>query len=413
MRPAYYQCFGKLKRIPNRGGLFVGLVQHLRQTGSLAVMKPILNVIIATILSVFLQPSHVALADSVGNEDIDVGTRYAIDSEVLGESREILVSVPSDQSRPYPVIYVLNGDAEFLSTVATVRHLANNAYRMPDSIVVGIVPKDGAKEKRPNSPVDGRKNEYESLFRQFVARELVDHIDSTYNTHPFRILVGHSLSGLFTLNTLRSEADSFDAYFAFSPALWWDNGAEANSILQSTSSKRTNARTVVVTVANEGDESLDQHRSFVDGWKSASTSKTVLLETAFPEESHSSTTLPAINWSLQQLFTGWRPGPDEYRQGFAGLDKHYRGLSERFGWAIEIPLDDISPLVFEFARRGNEGDDLRAYELIEHAVTRDPGMYDEFIEMIGALEIQGHVDGASTVSKALCASNHSLAICSK
>ena len=376
-------------------------------------MKPILTLTVATILIVFLQPTHVVLADQVGKESVDIGTRFLIDSEVLGESREILLGVPGDQSRSYPVIYVLNGDAEFLSTVATVRHLANNANRMPDFIVVGVVPKDGAKETRPNFPVDGRKNEYEGLFRQFVAKELVDHIDSTYNTHPFRILLGHSLSGLFTLNTLRSDADSFDAYFAFSPALWWDNGAEASAILQSTSLKRTNARTVVVTVANEGDESLSQHRSFVDGWQSASTLKTVLLETAFPEESHSSTTLPAINWSLQQLFSGWRPGPDVYRQGFAGLDKHYRGLSDRFGWTIEIPLDDISPLVFEFARRGNEGDDLRAYELIDHAVTRDPGMYDEFIEMIGALEIQGHLTGASIARKALCDSNSSLRVCSK
>lgn len=375
-------------------------------------MKPKL-LTVAAILVVLLHPTHVTFADKAGKDDINLGIRYAITSRALGESREILVSVPGDLSRSYPVIYVLNGDAEFLTTVATVRHLANNANKIPDFIVVGVVPKDGAKETRPNFPADGRKNEYESLFRQFVAKELVDHIDTSYNTHPFKILVGHSLSGLFTLNTLRSESDSYDAYFAFSPALWWNDGAEADAILQSISSKRANRRTVAVTVANEGDDSLLQHRNFIDEWQSTSTTTITLFETAFPDESHSSTTLPAINWSLQRLFQGWRPGPDVYRLGLAGLEKHYSGLSERFGWAVEIPLDDISPLVFEFARRGNEGDDFRVYELIEYAVTRDPGIYDEFVEMIGALEIQGHLAGASIAGKALCDSNPSLQICSK
>jgi predicted alpha/beta superfamily hydrolase len=375
-------------------------------------VKTSLKLVIAAILIVTLQPPHGALAGNGGEEDIVVGTRYTIDSEALGELREILVSVPDDRSRSYPVIYVLNADAEFLSTVATVRHLATNANRMPDFIVVGVVPINGAKETRPNFPWDGSRNEHEALFRQFIAKELVAHVDSTYNTHPFRILVGHSLSGLFTLNTFRSEADLFDAYFAFSPALWWDSGAEADAIQQSIAAKRTDAKTVVVTVANEGDESLSLHRSFVDGWQNASTSKSALFETEFPEESHSSTTLPAINWSLQQLFAGWRPEAYVYQMGLAGLSEHYSSLSERFGWAIEIPSDDLSPLIFEFARRGNEGDDLRAYELIEHAVARDPGMYDELIEMIGALEIQGHANGAAIAKQALCNSDPSQPICS-
>ena len=375
-------------------------------------MKPDL-LTIAAILVVLFHPTYVAFANDAGTDEINIGIRYEINSKALGESREILVSVPGDRSRSYPVIYVLNGDAEFLHTLATIQHLARNANKIPDFIVVGVVSKDGAKETRPNFPADGRKNEYESLFRQFVAKELVDHIDSSYNTHPFRVLVGHSLSGLFALNTLRSEFDSFDAYFAFSPALWWDDGAEADTILRSISSKRANARTVVVTVANEGDDSTGQHRNFVDEWQRASTTTIKLFETAFPDESHSSTTLPAINWSLQRLFLGWRPGPDAYRLGLAGLEKHYSDLSERFGWAVEIPLDDILPLVFEFARRGNEGDDSRVYELIEHAVTRDQEMYDEFVEMIGALEIQGHSAGASIARKALCDSNPSLQICSR
>lgn len=375
------------------------------------MVRPLLKLIVASFLIVAIQLSHTVLADHVGEERINVGVRQVINSKVLGEKREILLSVPDVGSGSYPVLYVLNADSEFLSTVATVRHLANNSNKIPDFIIVGVVPKDGARETRPSFPVDGRENEYESLFREFVAVELVDHIDATYETHPFRILMGHSLSGLFTLNTLRSQSDSFDAYFAFSPALWWDDGSEAEAILRSMTQERGDARTIFVTVANEGEESLAQHQSFVDEWQSLNPINTVLFETTFPDETHSSTTLPAINWSLQQLFAGWRPGPDAYRQGLAGLDTHYRSLSDRFGWEIEIPMDDISPLAFDFARRGNDGDEIRVKELIEYAVTRNPGMYDEFVETVRALEIQGHADGAATVRNALCGSNPSLQIC--
>ncbi len=375
-------------------------------------MKNLLRLFLAAASIVLVSPHQAALAGKVAEDDISIGSRHSIQSNALGELREIWVSVPSDRSQSYPVIYVLNAETEFLSTVATVRHLSDNSNRMPNFIVVGVISNDGAKETRPSFPSDGSKNTHEELFRQFVAKELLAHVDSTYNTQPFRILVGHSLSGLFTLNTLRSSTNNFDAYFAFSPALWWDNGAEARAILQSISSKRIDTKMVVITVADEGEESLDQHRGFVDEWNESSSSKMILLETTFPDETHSSTTLPAINWSLQHLFAGWRPDANVYQQGLAGLEQHYDELSTRFGWEAQIPLDDLSSLVFEFARRGDEGDDHRVYELINYALDREPEMHQEFTEMTGALKIQGHVDGAATVEQALCNIEPSRSNCS-
>ncbi len=62
-------------------------------------------------------------------------------------------------------------------------------------------------------------------FLQFLKQDLIPWTEAQYRTQPFRILVGHSLTGLFTLHTFLNSPDTFNAYLALSPALWWDDEA--------------------------------------------------------------------------------------------------------------------------------------------------------------------------------------------
>jgi predicted alpha/beta superfamily hydrolase len=48
-------------------------------------------------------------------------------------------------------------------------------------------------------------------------------IDRTYRSRPYRVLVGHSLGGLFAVYALMTRPDVFQGYIAISPALWWDD----------------------------------------------------------------------------------------------------------------------------------------------------------------------------------------------
>ena len=57
----------------------------------------------------------------------------------------------------------------------------------------------------------------------FIKEELIPHIDTAFNTSPFRILTEHSFGGLFAVHTLINEPELFDAYISISPSIWWDN----------------------------------------------------------------------------------------------------------------------------------------------------------------------------------------------
>src|SRR5690606_515540 len=57
---------------------------------------------------------------------------------------------------------------------------------------------------------------------RMLREELIPWVDANYRTNSYKILVGHSLGGLFTINTLITEPDAFDAYVAISPNLQWN-----------------------------------------------------------------------------------------------------------------------------------------------------------------------------------------------
>jgi len=56
-----------------------------------------------------------------------------------------------------------------------------------------------------------------------MEHELLPYIDIEYRTRNYKILSGHSLGGLLAVHSLISKPYLFQAHFAFSPSLWWDD----------------------------------------------------------------------------------------------------------------------------------------------------------------------------------------------
>ena len=46
---------------------------------------------------------------------------------------------------------------------------------------------------------------------------------AAYRTAPYRVFVGHSLGGITTIDALYTMPETFNAYVAIDPSLWWDN----------------------------------------------------------------------------------------------------------------------------------------------------------------------------------------------
>jgi predicted alpha/beta superfamily hydrolase len=185
-----------------------------------------------------------------------MGETYTQRSRILGENRTLYVYLHKDyesSEQLSPVLYLLDGDMLFNYTAATVDYYINT-YRIPAMIVVGIEstdrrrdfipPEGGARAGRQDAPSGGA-----DAFLRYMKEEVFLYIDRKYQTRQYRAIIGHSLSGLFVLNTLITEPSLFSAYMALSPFLAWDNEV----IIQRTESffKRTQSLDKLLFVASE------------------------------------------------------------------------------------------------------------------------------------------------------------------
>lgn len=163
---------------------------------------------------------------------IVIGTIDTINSKILNEKRTIWVYKPdnekgfNDNQKKYPVIYLLDGDWHFVSVVGMIQQLSyiNGNTICPEMIVVGITIEDRYRDLTPScdSAISKTSGGYEN-FISYIKNELIPFIESNYPVAPYKVLIGHSLGGLMTINTLIKYPDLFNAYVAIDPSMWWDN----------------------------------------------------------------------------------------------------------------------------------------------------------------------------------------------
>ena len=171
------------------------------------------------------------------DDTMTIGTRHRMHSAVLGEERAFWVSLPEGYrehpERKWPVLYLLDGDVFFLSVTGFTRFFAGSDA-LP-CVVVAVLNVDRTRDFTPTCSVarrDGTVHPEDrpaggeaARFRRFLTEELRAEVQRLYPHAGSRnYLFGHSYAGLFTLCTLLDAPDSFDAYVAVDPSLWWDQG---------------------------------------------------------------------------------------------------------------------------------------------------------------------------------------------
>lgn len=177
---------------------------------------------------------HRDLRDLKASQDdlITIGKKDVIHSDVLGEDRPYLVYVPPHDpktNKKFPVLYLLDGDAHFHSVTGVIHHQAQ-AGTLPEMIVVGIPNTDRTRDLTPSHSmlIEGETRDFlktsggNDKFWEFVTTELIPKVESTYPTHPYRVLVGHSFGGIAAINALYTIPETFDAYISIDPSIWWD-----------------------------------------------------------------------------------------------------------------------------------------------------------------------------------------------
>lgn len=180
-----------------------------------------IKVYIGLLSVVFYNAAHV---EAQTPHQVPLATSFSLPSEILDEDQAVVVALPADykdSEAHYPVLYLLDGMQNIRHVAGSAEILARTGH-MPPIIIVGIESANRMRDFTPSAVQDVPYSGGGGRFLAFISDELIPYIESNYRTHPFRILEGHSLGGLFTADVLLEKPDLFDAHIIMSPSLWWN-----------------------------------------------------------------------------------------------------------------------------------------------------------------------------------------------
>jgi uncharacterized protein len=154
-----------------------------------------------------------------------IGDKTKIYSKVLEEEREILIHLPNkydSTTNKYSVLYLLDGEWNFLHSISYVTYLSENEI-IPDMILVAISTTNRVRDFLPTNVAQVPESGGSDKFLTFLEDELIPFINKNYRTKSNRILFGESNGGLFAIYSLLTQPNLFEAYIIGSPTIGHDN----------------------------------------------------------------------------------------------------------------------------------------------------------------------------------------------
>jgi hypothetical protein len=307
------------------------------------------------------------------NNPFTIGFEKSASSKILVEERKVWIHIPSSNGGNkntgegrYPVIYLLDGDANF-NNIVSITEFMSNAGLCPPIIVVGVLHPSrmqdltfGTDEETPGIVGKGEK------FILYLEKELMPYIESNYPTAPYKIFIGHSVGGLTVVNTLIHHSYLFNAYVSLDGALWWNNQKivkEAETVL---ANKNYKGKTLFIALANRMErgmdtlkvqkdttESTELIRSNLKFIKDIFKNKTDQLRfhyKFYENDDHSSVRLIGEYDALRYIFDYYKlkiynselDNPDFKLDSL--LLAHYNNVSERIGYLIKPDESQVNNL---------------------------------------------------------------------
>ncbi|MFQ6070428.1 MAG: alpha/beta hydrolase-fold protein [Candidatus Aminicenantales bacterium] len=297
---------------------------------------------IAFSLVFLLAVQNSVLAQEEREKIIVIGKVITLKSEILDEERSLFIYLPEGYNqgkRAYPVLYLLDGRGNFHHTTGLVQYFPAKGLG-EYMIVVGIQNTDRTRDFTPTRILSRPSSGGADNFIRFFKEELIPFVEKQYRTQPYRILVGHSLGGLFVLYTFLAAPDVFNAYIAISPWTIYDNEyvvRKAEEILENGTSLN---KFLFIAAGNEPNlsPSIEKFFSVVESKKLSG------LEAYYKNlETENHLTIPhrGLYSGLEALFSDWRMTKEVVEKGVEGIKKHYENLSRKFGYTIKPEFADL------------------------------------------------------------------------
>jgi predicted alpha/beta superfamily hydrolase len=274
---------------------------------------------------------------------------------------------------------------------STIDFLADTNF-MPPLIVVGIENTDRNRDLTPSHagvkhsdgtvdpiPTSGGADK----FLDFIQTELVPEVEKRYATHPYRILAGHSLGGLFAIHALINRPELFNACIATSPSLWWDSFRTVHQAQEFFAKQKESKKTLFFALGNEGGDMTEGFEQLQKTLSANRPTGFVVKSARYNEEVHQSTELLGHYDGLRTIFTGWPMPRDEKTDlragGLEGVEQHYRALSNRFGFKVSAE-QEINSLGYNLLGNKKVDEALAAFRRNVELYPQSANTYDSLAD---------------------------------
>jgi predicted alpha/beta superfamily hydrolase len=317
-----------------------------------------LSTIIA--IAVFAVPcaycSRSAGDTETSTEQVVLGTKHTIHSEILGDDRSFIVNVPEGYESTalrYPVLYVLDAEYFYYQAHGALQFLSECGYNtnrpVPQMILVAVLGGDRNRDFTPtHAPVQGPLRFPTSggaaAYLEHVEKELRPFIDAHFRTSG-SILAGWSLGGLFTCHTFLERPELFAAYIAISPSLWWNDQEPLSWVRDRIPDGAQFRQRLVITqgALEGGDIGSSVEGGIVPLLEGKRAQGWTYVEV--PGVSHNYTPYQALYAGLQAAFPDFAVPQSALDEGITAVKEHYKTLSASYGYTLGVPDDVYAALV--------------------------------------------------------------------
>jgi predicted alpha/beta superfamily hydrolase len=303
------------------------------------------------------------------------GFEKTMPSLILGSQRTVWIHIPNsnrgDENADkghYPVIYLLDGDANF-NDVVSITEFMSNAGLCPPIIVVGVLHPArmtdltfGTDKETPGTIGNGEN------FMLYMEKELMPYIESNYPTASYNIFIGHSVGGLTVVNALIHHPNLFNAYVSLDGALWWNNQQIVTDAKMILAKRNYKGKTLFMALANrmekgmdtlkvqkdttEGTELIRSNLEFINDISKNKINQLRFQHKFYENDDHSSVRLIGEYDALRFIFDYYKLKiyVSELADPNFKLDSlfvtHYNNVSEQIGYHIKPEESQVNGLAY-------------------------------------------------------------------
>jgi len=241
-------------------------------------------------------------------------------------------------------------------------------------------------------------------FVAFIEKELMPHIDSAYQTAPYRVLIGHSFGGLTAMNVLTNHTKLFNAYIAIDPSMWYDQQRFLAATEKKLAEKNYSGTRLYVGIANTMPDGMT-----VEKMKKDTSSETRHIRSIFEldkfikshpqnglkyssryysDDNHGSVPFASEYDGLRFIF-------DYYRLNITGKDfrdtstalatklkEHYDMVSKEMGYKISPPESNINFLGYSAMNNKNFNKATALFKMNIENYPQSDNVYDSYADLL-------------------------------